>query len=52
MPDERGVGGMGKKGERIKKYKLVVTESSWVIKYSIGSIVNNIIVTMYGARWV
>ena len=27
---------MGEKGEGIEKYKLVVTEWSWNVKYSIG----------------
>ena len=43
---------MGEKGEGIKKYKLVVTEQSWGVKYSIGSIVSNTVITMCGARWV
>ena len=37
--------------ERIK-YKLVVSKQSWDTKYSIGSIVNNIVITMYAVRWV
>ena len=32
----------------IKKYKLVVMEQSWDVKYSIGNTVNNILITMYG----
>lgn len=44
---------MGEKGE-IKKYKLAVTKQLWDIKYSVGNIqvVNNIVVTVCGARWV
>ena len=43
---------MGKKGEGIKKYKLVVTEYHEDVKSSLGNIVNNIVITMYGVRWV
>ena len=43
---------MGEKGEEIKKYELVLPEQSWDIKYSIENIVNNNIITVYGARWV
>ena len=35
---------MGAKGKGIRKYR--------VIMYSIGNVVNNIVITMYGARWV
>ena len=35
-----------------KKYKLVVTKQSQNVQYSVGNIVNNIVITMYGARWV
>ena len=42
---------MGGKGEGIK-YKLVVTEWSQDVKYSIGNIVTNVLITMYGVRWV
>ena len=43
---------MGESGEGIEKYRLVVTEWSWGLKYSIGNIVNNIVITIYGVRWV
>ena len=46
------LGGMGEKSEGITKYKLVVTEQSWDVKYTIGTIVNNILLTRYGVRWV
>ena len=32
LPDGRRAGGMGEKGEGIRKYKLVVTEQSWGCK--------------------
>ena len=40
------LGGLGEKGRRIKKYKLVVTEQSWDVKYSIGETVSNTVITM------
>ena len=43
---------MEKKDEGIEKYRWVVTEQSWGCEVSIGSIVNNVTVTMFGARWV
>ena len=43
---------ISKKGEGIQKYKLVVTEQSQDVQYSVGNIVNNVVMTMYGARWV
>ena len=48
----RGVRRLREKDEEIKKYKLVVTKSSWDVKDSIGNMVNNIVITMYGARGV
>ena len=42
---------MGKKDKGIKKYKLVVQNSNGEVKYSTGSIVNNILITTYGVRW-
>ena len=44
--------GLGKKGEGIKKNKLAVTNSHRDVKYSIGNIDNNTVITMYGTRWV
>ena len=43
-------GGLGGKGEGIKQHKLVVLKYS-VVTHSIGRIVNNIVLTMYGVRW-
>ena len=34
----------------IEKYKMPVTKLSQDIKYSTGNTVNNIVITMYGAR--
>ena len=45
-----GVGGLGEKGEGIRKYKLVVTNSPGGGKYSTGNIVSNIVTTVYSAR--
>ena len=44
-------GGLGGKGEGIKQHKLVVLKYS-VVTHNIGRIVNNIVLTMYVARWV
>ena len=52
MPDGKGVRRMGEKGEGIKKYKLAITNSHRDIKCSIGNIVSNSIITMYGVKWV
>ena len=48
----KAVGGLGEKGEDIKKYRLVVIKQSWEVKNSIGNTVNNIVITMYGPRCV
>ena len=48
----RGVGGLGEKGERISSTKKYLQNSKGNIQYSTRNIVNNIVVTMYGARWV
>ena len=46
----------GEKGKGIKKYKLgtnwLFKNSQRDVKYSIGNTVNNILITMYGVRWV
>ena len=52
LPEGRGVGRLGEKGERIKKCKLAVTQQSRGCGYSIGNRVNNIVITRCGARWV
>ena len=44
------MGGLGEKGEGIKKYKLTVTNSQEDVKYSMENIVNNIVITTYGVR--
>ena len=41
----------GERGEGIKKYKLAVTKQLQGCKYSIRNIVDNIVITMYHARW-
>ena len=46
-----GFGELGEKGEGIKKYKLIVTKQSWVCKVQLGNIVNDIVITVRGARW-
>ena len=44
-------GGMGKKGEGIKKYKLAAIKNTHRdVKYNVENIVNNIVITIYGAR--
>ena len=52
MKFKRGFGAIGEKGEEIRKYKLVVTNSHRDVKYSTGNTVNNVLVTTYGVRWV
>ena len=44
--------GQVKKSEEIKRYRLVVTKESQGCKVQHRNIVNNIVVTMCGARWV
>lgn len=48
-PDAEGTGiwGLGEKGERIRKCKLVLIKYSWDVKYSL---VNGVVITMAGAR--
>ena len=38
--------------EGIEKYRLVVTNSNGIVKYSIRNVVNSIVIIMRGARWV
>ena len=52
MPGGEPLGETGEESEGIKKYKLVVTEESWDGMYSLRNIVNNILITVYGVRWV
>ena len=44
------VGEMGEKGEGIKMYKLQNVHRD--VKYNIGNIVHNIVITMYDTKWV
>lgn len=44
---EKGVGVMGGKGRGIKKYKFPDIKSHENVKYGIGNIVNNNVITMY-----
>lgn len=43
---------MNGKDDGIKKYKWLLQNSRGGINYSIGDIINNILITMYGVRWV
>ena len=52
MPEARGVWGLGKKGEVIGKYRLVITTQLQDVQHSTGITVNNIVIAMYGASWV
>lgn len=52
MPEGRGVGGLGGKGEGIENYKCVVTNQSCDIECSVGSVANDIATIVCGARWV
>ena len=47
-----GVRELGETVEGIKKHRLVITKLSWDVNYSIENIVNNIVITMHGTRWV
>lgn len=44
--EERGWG-LGERDEKIKKYKLVITNSHGLVKYSTGNLVNTIVMTMW-----
>lgn len=52
MPEGRRVGELGEKGEGIKHYKSAVQNSHVDVDYSIGSIVNNEMMYVFGAKWV
>ena len=52
MPDGREFGKIGEKGEGIKGINWLLQISRGDIKYSIENIGNNILITMYGVRWV
>ena len=48
-----GFEGMGEKGEREEKVQIAsYLNSHGDIKYSLCNIANNIVITMYGVRWV
>ena len=49
---QQGGWGMGEKGDRIKKYKLAVTEQSLGHKIQHREYGHNIVTTMYSVRWV
>lgn len=44
--------GLGEEGDVIKKYRLAATKSHRNVKHSIGDIVTNIVINMFGARWI
>ena len=48
----KGVRELDEKGEGIKTYKLVVTNSHGDMKYSTRNIVSDIVITVYSARWI
>ena len=53
VPRWEGCWGLGEKGEGMKKYKFASYKSSHEdVKYNMGNIVNNIVITVYGIRWV
>ena len=50
MPEGRGLLGLSEKGEEIKKYVLVLTNSLGDGRYSVGNTVSNtVMITMCGA---
>ena len=46
-----GVGALGERGEETKKHKLEAMKQSWKSKYSIGKIINNMVISMCGTTW-
>ena len=46
------IGGMGEKVKGLRSTDWELQNSHGDVKYSLGNIVNNIVITMYGARWV
>ena len=48
----KGVGGLGEKVKGLKSKDWWLQNSHRDIKYSIGNIVNDIVITTYGIRWV
>ena len=51
VPEGRGLGRLGAKGEGIERYRQL-QNSHGDVKYSIGNIINNVVITMYDAQWV
>ena len=47
-----GLGGWVTKVKGLRSTSLLLQNSHGDVKYSIGNIVNNILITMYGVRWV
>ena len=47
----RGVGVMGAKGKGLRSTKWRLRNSHRDVKHSVGNVVDNIVVTTYGARW-
>ena len=47
-----GVGGLGVKGEGLNSTNGQLRSSHRDVKYSTGNTVNNIVITVHGARWV
>ena len=53
MPDRRGVKVWVKKDERdLEVQTASYNNNQWVVEFSIGNVVNNNVVIIYGARWV
>lgn len=50
---KKGVGGeLGEIGNRLRYTNCQIEKQAWVVKYSIGNTVNNIVLTMYDIIWV
>ena len=53
LPEGRGrVRGMGEKVKGLGSTNWLLQNSHRDVKYSIGNVVNNILITMYGVSWV
>ena len=51
MPEGRGIGGLDEKGEGLRSTNWLLQNSHKDVRYSTGSTVSNIVITMCGARW-
>lgn len=51
LPDGKGLGGLGERGDRIKAHQVAVTKYSREVKYSTGSTGNAIVTATCGVRW-